>query len=350
MGNTQYEEILEKYKRWLRIERRNSKNTVDQMVRVTIYFLKWLCDNNKTIDDINQSIVESYLSTCYDKYAGNTMVLITANLRKFCQQFLGKEVNIKVAKIVPPNRDKTALTKQEILAIFKAANDNPLHSALIRTLYYTGLRASELVNLDLSDIDFDRLKVTVKHGKGNTTRTINITEDCANSLQKWINVRPKPKKGHENALFITLNERKRISTCYLRHIIKQVASQSGIVKQVYPHKFRISMITHMAENGCTLNEIQAQSGHKNISVLVGYIQQASSRIRKAYDDVFANIENDIYAEKRIPEKRRFNNEQYKKLAVKKYLEGEVDEDTLYSILTTLQEKENNKRQIDPSYV
>ena len=52
----------------------------------------------------------------------------------------------------------------------------------------------------------------------------------------------------------------------------------------------------------------------------------------------------------MPEKRRFGNEQYKRLAVKKYLEGEVDEDTLYSILTTLQEKENNKKQIDPSYV
>jgi hypothetical protein len=106
----------------------------------------------------------------------------------------------------------------------------------------------------------------------------------------------------------------------------------------------------MAESGCTLNEIMAQSRHKNVSTVFGYVQHLSNRIKKAYEPVFANLENNQHTEYQTPQITNITNNQYKKVAMQKFLDGEIDAKTLHSVLTTIEIKENTKPNTDPTYV
>ena len=107
---------------------------------------------------------------------------------------------------------------------------------------------------------------------------------------------------------------------------------AGINKKVYPHKFRISMITHMAEHpDCTINEIQAQSRHRDLSILLEYVQHTSKRIRNTYDKIFEREESII---PEIPKPEFEDADHYKKLAFKKYLDGDLDIHSLNNILSS----------------
>jgi hypothetical protein len=104
----------------------------------------------------------------------------------------------------------------------------------------------------------------------------------------------------------------------------------------------------LAEAGLSPNEIKAQSGHKDIGTLVGYIQHSPSRIRESYDRVFG--ENDHQNITPARNTQMGDTEEYKKLAIQKYLMGEIDNGTLHSILETLDDKKiKRKISIDPSY-
>ena len=232
--------------------------------------------------------------------------------------------------------------------IFKHASENPLESAILKTLYYTGVRRSELINLNINDCDFERLQITVKHGKGGKTRVVNMTPDCAMAIQRWLKIRPKPLKGHEEALFVS-SHKQRINATYLLNVVKRVAAESGIKSKVYTHKFRITNITHMIEAGLSISEIQAQTGHSDIQTLVGYIQHAPSRIRKSYDKTFRDVdENNIEPEREtnipLPD-----NKQYKRIAMQKYLDGEIDSNILHQILDTIDNKKDGPKHIDLAY-
>ena len=340
MGNTprKYDTLLQKYKQWMDVQRGNSEGTIETMMKHTKKFIQWMDDNGKTIEDIDQDTVDNYVSYIKQKYSQNSLVPIIANLRKFLIHFLKKEVNIKMVQMTAPDIDKTPFTREEVKAIFREASDSPLAEAILKTLYYSGIRSSELVALNIEDIDLDRLQITVKHGKGDRSRTVNITRDCAMAIQRWLQIRPKAKKGHRNALFIS-SYRSRISPTFLRKIVKEYASRAGINRQVYIHKFRISMITHMAENGCTLNEIQIQSGHKDISVLLGYIQHTPQRIRKAYDKVFDdNKLEPLSNTKKVDAPKVEDADYYKKAAFQRYLAKEIDRNMLDTMLQSFEDK------------
>jgi len=216
------------------------------------------------------------------------------------------------------------------------------------------MRQQELRNLDIDDIDFDRLQITIKHGKGDRHRVVNVTKDCAEAIKRWLQVRPEPKKGHEKALFIS-SYKQRIGSYYVWKTVKRNAAKVGITKNVYPHKFRITMITRMAEAGLSPREIQSQSGHKDLETLIGYIQHTPERIRESYERVF---ENDEFFSPQPNIKRsdvtpQMSNEHYKKMAMKKYLDNEITIDELHSILANIEDSGSNtkkKLNIDPSYI
>jgi len=332
------QELTERYKQWMIAQRNNNEKTVKLMLTHTKWFFEWLKKKKLSINDVTQDIVDDYIVYCKERYSKNTLVTITANLRKLLVHFLKrKDIEIKVVQTSSPKRDKTPLTREEVNAMLEAAKENPLDEAILKTLYYSGMRKSELISLDIEDIDFENLKITVRYGKGDTYRRVNITKDCAMAIKKWLAVRPQPEKGDEKALFISVH-RKRISKSYIRDIVKIYAAKAGIEKTVYPHKFRITHITHMAEANLDIKEIQAQTGHKDIKTLMRYIQYSSEKIRKSYEKVFERNDDDIIHTHNPPETET-NAEYYKKLAFKKYLDGEINRKMLNEILETFDGKD-----------
>ncbi|HHO57256.1 MAG TPA: hypothetical protein ENJ70_01735 [Thermoplasmatales archaeon] len=185
--------------------------------------------------------------------------------------------------------------------------------------------------------NFQNLKITIRYGKGGEYRRVNITKNCAESIKRWLQVRPTPEKGSENALFLSPTG-KRVSDSYIRDIVKIYAAKAGIEKKMYPHKFRITHITHMAEANLDIKEIQAQTGHKDIKTLMRYIQYSSEKIRKSYEKVFERNDDAIIYRHNPPE-TEMNAEYYKRLAFKKYLDGEIDRKILNEILETFDGKD-----------
>lgn len=349
MGNTpQEEKILEEYAKWLKVRRGNSDSSIETAIRYTSLFIEWLHKNDLELDDISQEIVDDYLLYSRNKYAKNTMVPLTVNLRKLCQ-FLEKNIDVKVASVKAPNREKQPLTKDEVKRIFKTVQGNPLEEAILKTLYYTGMREQELLNLDLEDIDFDRQQITIKHGKGDRRRIVNITDDCAQAIKRWLQERPQPKEDHEKALFVS-TYKQRPSKTYLWELVKRTAAKAGIKKKVYPHLYRVTNLTHLAEAGLSPKEMQQQSGHHCVDTLMRYIQHSSQRVKDSYERALGDVsENRDKTQEDNPEPtEKSGNEEYKKIATQKYLDGEIDVNTLSSILSTL---EDDTRDLitDPSY-
>ncbi|MGC9308965.1 MAG: tyrosine-type recombinase/integrase [Thermoplasmatota archaeon] len=232
MGNTP-EEILKKYRRYCTVRRNNSDSTIYNETHILKRFFTWLKDNDLEIDDIDQDIVDDYLMHCSEKYARNTMVPITTTLRKFCIA-LDIDAEVKVAQVKAPNRDKTPLTRAEIEALFDEAKDNPKEYAVLKTMYYSGMRENELMSLEIDDVDFDRLQITIKHGKGDLRRVVNITQDCADSIKRYLDVRNQPAPGHEKILFLSPQGMK-LSHYHVYKIVAENAAKAGITKKVYPH-------------------------------------------------------------------------------------------------------------------
>ena len=119
----------------------------------------------------------------------------------------------------------------------------------------------------------------------------------------------------EKAIFLSPTG-KRVSDSYIRNIVKIYAAKAGIEKTIYLHKFRITHITHMAEANLDIKEIQAQSGHRDIGTLMGYIHHTTERIRRAYEKAFERerIEISSYHEERQSITPKISNEYYKRIA------------------------------------
>jgi integrase/recombinase XerD len=138
--------------------------------------------------------------------------------------------------------------------------------AMLETLYASGLRVSELINLKLSNVYFDIGLIRVI-GKGNKERIVPIGEDAIKHIQLYIEgVRRSQMNIHpddENIVF--LNRRgKKLSRVMVFMIVKEAARNAGITKSVSPHTFRHSFATHLIEGGADLRAVQDMLGHESI--------------------------------------------------------------------------------------
>ena len=197
-------------------------------------------------------------------------------------------------KIKPPKKrvkNKVPLTIEEVKQLFQVSEEDFRDNAVLKVLYYGQLRRSELENLDVEDIDFERQKIRINKGKGNQYDEINIHPDALKSISNYLKVRELPNIGHEYALFLS-SERNRIGRTDIHNTVKKYAYKAGIKKRVYPHLFRISSITHMAEKGLNLEEIRMQS--HNISNLQIQLAEKLARgaiTQEVYLQVISSLKN-----------------------------------------------------------
>ncbi len=120
--------------------------------------------------------------------------------------------------------------------------------------------------MNIEDVDFQRQKLR-NIGKGGHYDERNIHPECLKAIGDYLGLRKQAKEGHETALFLN-DHCERIGKTFLNNMIKKYAKMAGIKKRVYPHLFRASSITHMAEAGAKIPEIMAQSRHRSVDTLI----------------------------------------------------------------------------------
>ena len=153
--------------------------------------------------------------------------------------------------------------------------------AIIEMLYSCGLRVSELCNLLISDIWRDEGFVKVM-GKGRKERFVPISGRALRELSLWeecrchINIRP----GNEDYVFLSFKRGRKLSRITVFHIVKVLAENAGITKEISPHTFRHSFATHLLEGGANLRAIQEMLGHESIATTEIYTHLDNSRLRE----------------------------------------------------------------------
>ena len=160
------------------------------------------------------------------------------------------------------------------------------NKAMLELLYATGMRASELTNLKLNNIDLDSCIVRIM-GKGSKERIVPINDTTIKYLNIYINNYRKEilNKKDSEYLFIS-NALKPITRQGLFKIIKKECIRAGIKKNVYPHILRHSFATHLLNHGANIRIIQELLGHEDITTTEIYTHLSNETIKKDYEEYF----------------------------------------------------------------
>ncbi|NSW92939.1 MAG: site-specific tyrosine recombinase XerD [Firmicutes bacterium] len=286
------EGLVEKYVNYLEQRKHLALNTLQSYKRDIEQYISYLQELSlNSIANTNKATIITYLLHLQKKgRATSTISRNLASIRSF-YQYLAKSKVIEhdpTIELESPRVEKKLpqiLSTQEVELLLEQPKCTDLKGyrdkAMLELLYATGIRVSELINLNISDINFD--VGFVKCNKGNKERIIPIGSLALKALQDYMNKARKNmvKYNDEKALFVNVNG-KRLTRQGFWKIIKQYKNQAKIGKDITPHTLRHSFAAHLLENGADLRSIQEMLGHSDISSTQIYAQIARNRIKEVY--------------------------------------------------------------------
>ncbi len=285
---------LQEFKLYIEIERNFSTHTVRAYVSDILSFIIWL--NERNIQDVTYSIISDYLVYIRQfNYTKTTTARKIASLRTF-YRFLYREKIVETnpaSGVHSPKKAKTLpefLTEQEIDKILNGIKiDTPAgyrNRAILELLYATGMRVSELSNLNFENLNLEENEIKV-FGKGAKERIVLISERAKEFLQNYIRTarylicreeNPKP-----NAPVFINKTGYRLQTQSVRLAINEVMSKIELPKHVTPHVFRHSFATKLLEHGADLRVVQELLGHSSISNTQIYTHVSTERLKQSYN-------------------------------------------------------------------
>lgn len=291
--NKNNKDILEKYQIYLlTVKQKEEKTTVSSYIEDIYKYLEYMENNKiKTALDIEYQNITNYL-----KYLDNNNYKTSSIIRKIVSiklfhKYLSEEYKIKDAssKIINPRLRRklpNILTIEEVDNLLDIKLNTPFdyrNKAMLELMYSSGLRVSELVDLKLNNIDLDNGYVRCL-GKGKKERIIPIGEIAIEYLKKYINeYRNSMKKGYYTENVFLNNHGKNITRQGFFLIIKNIAKEKNIDKNITPHMLRHSFATHLLNNGANLRTIQEMLGHSSITTTQIYTNVSNDIIKENYE-------------------------------------------------------------------
>lgn len=291
--NKNNKDILEKYQIYLlTVKQKEEKTTVSSYIEDIYKYLEYIENNKiKTALDIEYQDITNYL-----KYLDNNNYETSSIIRKIVSiklfhKYLSEEYKIKdvSSKIINPRLRRklpNILTIEEVDNLLDIKLNTPFdyrNKAMLELMYSSGLRVSELVDLKLNNIDLDNGYVRCL-GKGKKERIIPIGEIAIEYLKKYINeYRNSMKKGYYTENVFLNNHGKNITRQGFFLIIKNIAKEKNIDKNITPHMLRHSFATHLLNNGANLRTIQEMLGHSSITTTQIYTNLSNDIIKENYE-------------------------------------------------------------------
>ena len=284
-------ELIEEFLRYLLIDKGYSNNTIESYKRDLDKFLEF--NKNIDINNINNENLKKYIKYLNNENLNEKSIARNISSLKSFYKFLSIEKYInnnpsdalylpKIKKSLP-----NTLTEEEVIKLLDIKltdNFSYRNKAMLELMYATGLRVSELINLKLQDIDLNQ-DVIRTFGKGSKERVIPIGDYSKEYLEKYIlEYRGSMLKKESSEYLFLNNHGKQMTRQGFYKIIKKIAKEKGIDKDLSPHTIRHSFASHLLKYGADLRTIQELLGHSDISTTQIYTHITDEELKKNYQN------------------------------------------------------------------
>lgn len=289
------ETIKDEYLKFIQLEKGLSSNTIGAYRRDLNKYITYLQDHKIThIDFVDRQTLQQCLGFLHDEGASTkSLARFISTVRSFHQFALREKYAAKdpTVLIETPKYDRKlpdVLVVDEILRLLDAPdlskNNGYRDRTILELLYATGMRVTELIDLEVENVNLIMGFVKV-FGKGGKERIVPLGDTVIGYLSTYLEtVRPQLLKTTvTKALFLNLHG-KPLSRQGIWKMIKQNGIKANINKTLTPHTMRHSFATHLLENGADLRAVQEMLGHSDISTTQLYTHVSKSQIRKMYNE------------------------------------------------------------------
>lgn len=291
--------IFNNWTKWLSNQKKYSTNTVLSYTYDFKYFINFLSihlsSSKISFSDISNLKVKdfrswlSFLATLKNNIKPNSLARARASIKSFYYYciFINKIKSSEIEKLSSPKLPKSiprALSENQIFKIIKllSSEKNQIirdrNLALIYLLWGCGLRITEALSLDISQIKKEFLIIL---GKGKKERMLPLLPEIKKYLDSWIISRKKISLIKSNAVFISKNG-NRLTSRYIQKLIEKVRNELNLEKNITPHSFRHSFASHLLTNGVDLRTLQLMLGHSSLTTTQHYLKITNSFADKVY--------------------------------------------------------------------
>lgn len=282
--------IIDKYKTWLRLEKSLSANSIDAYLTDLDKLTRFIENEGKEYTDITYQDLQQFVAQLRDiGIHPRSQARIISGIKSFYRfMLLDEYITVDPTELL--ESPKIGLKLPEVLTVNEINNildsidlslpEGQRNRAMLEVLYSCGLRVSELITLRYSDVYFDEGFIRVE-GKGSKQRLVPISDTAIREIKNYLLDRNLMvvKKGFEDILFLS-RRGTALSRIMVFHIIKQQTEMAGVHKNVSPHTFRHSFATHLLEGGANLRAIQDMLGHEKITTTEIYTHIDRQFLRK----------------------------------------------------------------------
>lgn len=281
------DESTKDFLEYLKYERRVSVNTVDSYGENLLLLKNY---TNKYLISLKKEDIKDFLDNVEATPRTKAHYLTVFNSFYKYLVFMDKIKSNPCDGIKAPKLEKklpTYLTNEEIAKLFNIRLTKPVdyrNKAILEVMYATGARISEVINLELNQIDFEECIIRVV-GKGKKERIIPLDDVAIDALDNYINnYRPFLIKN-ETCNYVFLNKNgEKISRQMIFKILKNLANKAGITKEISPHTLRHSFASNLLNNGADLRVIQELLGHENLETTEIYSHLQNKKIKDDYNN------------------------------------------------------------------
>lgn len=283
---------------YLKNERNYSEKTIDAYKRDIEKFYDFLIAEGVELEEVDSIVIRNFLTEELNhKVSKRSCKRRLSSLRHFFK-YLYNRGQIKENPFIfvsAPKTDKRlprVLYREQIAEIFKYNRQRTdelayRDQAILSTLYFSGIRASELCALTMQNVSLKQRLIRVEHGKGNKERIVPINNECREDIEKYLkhsrNEFLSRTKFTPNEVFLTKNG-DPISLRTLERILDNIELKTGTFVNLHPHILRHSFATHLLENGADLRVIQELLGHESINATQVYTHVTEEAMVDAYNN------------------------------------------------------------------
>ncbi len=285
--------LIKDFQLYLKNEKGSSKNTIDSYLRDIEQYAQFLLRYHgiKSPKDIERVHLEAYMRSLKRSISTKSMARKLTAIKSFHHfLMLEKEVSEDIAKSYKSPKIEKSLPKvlsvDEVVSILHQVDTSTdlglRNQALLELIYGSGLRVSELLDIEMGDIHLNQGYIIVK-GKGSKERMVPISDPSVIALRDYI-IKSREHLLHQvKTSYLFVNQKgSRLSRQGFFKLLKKLAHDAGVETDCSPHTLRHSFATHLLENGMDLRTLQSLLGHEDISTTQIYTHISQKRIQEIY--------------------------------------------------------------------